>query len=79
MGRMNATTDNDQTPRRAIWMRHDGDDWASFDSLPRSIRRRLMEHAYDAWSVNTLMLWHHYKRVHGNTPRAERALSRYLD
>ncbi|WP_029605714.1 DUF6525 family protein [Kozakia baliensis] len=72
-------TDNDGTPRKEIWRRYAGDEWEAFDQLPLSIRRRLMEHAYDAWSVNAFMLWRHYKRVHGKTPRAEAALKRYLD
>lgn len=77
--RMDHVTTNDQTRREEIWRRFDGDDWAAFDQLPTAVRRRLMEHAYDAWSVNVLMLWRHYKRVHGPGNRAERALLRYLD
>ena len=45
---------NDVTAREAMWRRIAGDDWASFDALPPAIRRRLHEHAYDAWSVNAL-------------------------
>lgn len=70
---------NERTPRAEIWKRYDGDDWAAFEQLPAAIRLRLHEHAYDAWSVNALILWRHYKRIYGATPRAERALIRYLD
>lgn len=71
--------DNDGTCRKDLWRRHEGDPWAAFDALPKAIRHRLAEHVYDAWSVNALLLWRHYKRVHGATPRAERAMIRYLD
>lgn len=74
-----AVNDNDGTCRKALWKRLEGDSWEAFDALPRSIRLRLTEHVYDAWSVNTLALWQHYKRVHGANERAERALIRYLD
>jgi hypothetical protein len=70
---------NDGTIREEIWRRYPGDDWAAFDALPPSIRRRLAEHAYDAWSVNTLILWRRYRRLHGTAEKAERALLRYLD
>ncbi|GBR48401.1 DUF6525 family protein [Neokomagataea thailandica] len=70
---------NDRTFRDQIWQRFDGDAWEAFDQLPPSIRQRLAEHVYDAWSVNALMLWKHYKRIYGRTQRAERALMRYLD
>lgn len=70
---------NDGTIRDAIWRRYAGDDWAAFDQLPPAIRRRLAEHAYDAWSVNTLILWRHYRRLHPTAERAQRALLRYLD
>ena len=74
-----AAATNDGTCRKALWRRYEGDPWAAFDALPASIRHRLAEHVYDAWSVNALILWRHYKRVHGATPRAERAMIRYLD
>ncbi|WP_332348161.1 MULTISPECIES: DUF6525 family protein [Asaia] len=74
-----ASITNDGTCRKALWRRYEGDPWAAFDALPVSIRRRLAEHVYDAWSVNALILWRHYKKVHGATPRAERAMIRYLD
>ena len=48
---------NDRTIRDTIWRRFAGDDWAAFDQLPPSVRHRLTEHAYDAWSVNALILW----------------------
>ena len=70
---------NDGTVRAAIWKRYAGDEWAAFDQLPQSIRRRLHEHAYDAWAVNALMLWRHYRQLHRTSGRAERALLRYLD
>jgi hypothetical protein len=70
---------NDGTVRDAIWRRYAGDDWAAFDQLPPAIRRRLTDHAYDAWAVNALMLWRHYRRLHGTVARAERALLRYFD
>ncbi|WP_050801447.1 DUF6525 family protein [Gluconobacter morbifer] len=74
-----AVVANDQTIRHEIWRRFSGDEWEAFDQLPLSVRQRLNEHVYNAWSVNVLMLWKHYKRVHGRSPRAERALIRYLD
>jgi hypothetical protein len=70
---------NDGTIREEMWRRYPGDDWAAFDQLPPAIRRRLTEHAYDAWSVNTLMLWRRYRRLHGSAEKAQRALLRYLD
>jgi hypothetical protein len=70
---------NDGTIRDVIWRRYEGDEWAAFDKLPAPIRHRLREHAYDAWSVNTLMLWRHYRQMHRTRERAERALLRYLD
>jgi hypothetical protein len=70
---------NDGTIRDAIWRRYIGDDWAAFDQLPAAIRRRLAEHAYDAWSVNALILWRNYRRLHPTAERAQRALLRYLD
>lgn len=70
---------NDGTIRDRIWRRYQGDDWAAFDQLPPVVRRRLTEHAYDAWSVNALMLWRHYRRLHPTVERAQRALIRYLD
>lgn len=70
---------NDGTVRDAIWRRFAGDDWAAFDQLPPAVRRRLHEHAYDAWSVNALMLWRRYRRLHSTPERAQRALLRYLD
>ena len=73
------TPTNDGTIREEIWRRYPGDDWAAFDQLPPAIRRRLAEHAYDAWSVNTLILRRHYRRLHGSPEKAQRALLRYLD
>ncbi|GAN70125.1 DUF6525 family protein [Acetobacter syzygii] len=70
---------NERTLRHEVWRRYDGNDWNAFDSLPPSIRQRVAQHSYDAWSVNVLMLWRHYKRSYGRTARAEKALIRYLD
>lgn len=74
-----AVADNERTLRHEMWRRYTGDDWAAFDALPTTIRERVAAHAYDAWSVNVMMLWQHYKRLYGRTMRAERALIRYLD
>ncbi len=70
---------NERTLRHEVWRRYDGDDWQAFDALPPGIRRRVSLHGYNAWSVNVLMLWRHYKRTYGRTARAEKALVRYLD
>ncbi len=70
---------NDGTIRDSIWRRCKGDDWAAFDQLPVAIRHRLTDHAYDAWAVNALILWRHYRRMHPTAERAERGLLRYLD
>lgn len=70
---------NDVTPRPQLWRRYDGDDWAAFDALPPAIRRRLHEHAYDAWAVNALMLWKSFRRQCASSRRAERRLLRWLD
>ena len=74
-----STVPNDRTARDAVWRRHDGDDWDAFDALPAPVRRRLAEHAYDPWSVNALVLWRRYRRLHPTPERAHRALVRYLD
>ena len=70
---------NDVTAREAIWRRYPGDEWAAFDALPPVIRRRLHEHAYDAWAVNALMLWRSFRRQLASSVRAERRLLNYLD
>ncbi|MGG6430172.1 DUF6525 family protein [Acetobacter ghanensis] len=70
---------NERTLRHEVWRRYDGNDWQAFDALPPSIKQRVAQHSYDAWSVNVLMLWRHYKRLYGRTLRAEKALTRYLD
>lgn len=70
---------NDGTIRTRIWRRHEGDDWAAFDALPPAIRARMREHAYDAWSVNALLLWRSFRRATASSARAERRLLRYLD
>lgn len=75
---LKSTTSNDGTIRDLIWRRYAGDDWAAFDQLPSAVRRRLSEHAYDAWSVNALMLWRHYRRLYPTPERAQRALLRYV-
>ncbi|MCW8087017.1 DUF6525 family protein [Sabulicella glaciei] len=69
---------NDVSPRPEIWRRLPGDDWAAFDALPASIRRRLAEHAYDAWAVNALALWRSFRRSLGPL-RAERRLMRWIE
>ncbi len=68
---------NDVTAREAMWRRIAGNDWASFDALPPAIRRRLHEHAYDAWSVNALHLWRAERRRLGSV-RALRHLLWWL-
>ncbi|WP_338661939.1 DUF6525 family protein [Pararoseomonas sp. SCSIO 73927] len=70
---------NDTTARDAAWLRHAGDDWACYDSLPPQIRRRMQQHAYDPWSVNTLRLWRLFRRRHASSARAERTLLNHLD
>ncbi len=70
---------NDHSPRHALWRRYSGDDWAAFDALPAAIRQRLHDHAYDAWTVNTLMLWRAFRRKRDSAARAQGALLRYLD
>ncbi|GAN68769.1 DUF6525 family protein [Acetobacter orleanensis] len=72
-------TSNERTLRHEMWRRYNGDDWQAFDQLPPLVRQRVATHAYDAWSVNVLILWKHYKRTYGNTLRGQRALIRYLD
>lgn len=69
---------NDTTLRDAMWRRFEGDDWTAYDALPAAVRARLHEHAYDAWSVNALMVWRRYRRMHPTLERAEWALLRYL-
>lgn len=71
--------DNDRTVREAIWWRFEGDKWAAFDALPSAIRQRIQCHAYDAWSVNALILWRRFRRQTACSQRAERRLLRYLD
>lgn len=70
---------NDVTVRERIWHRFPGDDWAAFEALPPAVRRRMQEHAYDAWAVNALILWRMFRRQTGSSARAERRLLRYLD
>lgn len=74
-----AEVSNERTLRHEMWRRYNGDDWQAFDQLPTLVRQRVANHAYDAWSVNVLILWKHYKRTYGNTLRGQRALIRYLD
>lgn len=62
-----------------MWRRWPGDEWAAFDALPAAVRRRIQEHAYDAWSVNALILWRKFRQQTANSARAERRLLRYLD
>lgn len=70
---------NDVTVREAIWRRFAGDEWAAYDALPPTVRRRMQEHAYDAWAVNALVLWKMFRRQTGSGARAERRLLRHLD
>jgi hypothetical protein len=76
---MHSVSTNDISARPAIWTRLPGDDWAAFDALPAAVRRRLQEHAYDAWAVNALVLWRRFRRKHASSARALRSLLRYLD
>ena len=71
--------DNDTTVREDIWRRFEGSDWAAYGALPPAVRRRIHQHAYDAWSVNALILWRHFRRKTACSQRAERRLLRYLD
>ena len=71
--------DNDTTVREDIWRRFEGSDWAAYEALPPAVRRRIHQHAYDAWSVNALILWRHFRRKTACSQRAERRLLRYLD
>lgn len=70
---------NDVTAREKMWRRHEGDDWAAFDALPPGVRRRMHEHAYDAWAVNALMLWKHFRRKRACSVHGERALLNCLN
>lgn len=72
------TGSNDVTEREQIWQRFTGDDWSCFDALPRALRHRLHEHAYDAWAVNTWTAWRAERRRLGSV-RAQRRLLRWLD
>lgn len=74
-----APTGNDMTLRDVMWKRYAGDDWAAFEALPPAIRHRLHEHAYDAWSVNALIVWRRFRRELASSTRAERRMLRYLD
>lgn len=70
---------NDVTARDQLWFRYDGNDWDSYDALPPAIRRRMQEHAYDPWAVNTLKLWRLFRRRHASSARAERSLLNHLE
>jgi hypothetical protein len=70
---------NDVTSRERIWFRYGGDEWDSYDALPPSIRKRMQDHAYDPWAVNTLKLWRLFRRRHASSARAERSLMNHLD
>jgi hypothetical protein len=69
---------NDTTERARLWHRFAGDDWAAYDALPPAVRRRLREQAYDAWSVNALVLWRIFRRQTASSARAERRLLNHL-
>ena len=70
---------NDNTVRETAWRRWEGDEWACFDALPPAVRRRMQDHAYDAWAVNAHLLWRLWRRRHASSERAERLLLRHLD
>lgn len=70
---------NDVDARSGMWRRFGGDDWAAFDALPEPVRRRMHQHSYDPWAVNTLMLWRRFRRKHASSGRAVVTLHRYLD
>jgi hypothetical protein len=70
--------DSDVTERARIWRRWAADEWAADDTLPPVIRRRMQEHADDAWCVNALRLWRALRRRAGSA-RAERRLLQWLD
>lgn len=70
---------NDVTSRDTIWFRYGGSDWDSYDALPANIQRRMQDHAYDPWAVNTLKLWKLFRRRHASSARAERSLLNHLD
>jgi hypothetical protein len=67
---------NEVTERPRICRRFDGDDWQAFDALPPAMRRRMHEHAHDAWTVNALILWRRFRR---QTASSERGLRRLLN
>ncbi|MBP0446495.1 hypothetical protein J8J14_17100 [Roseomonas sp. SSH11] len=70
---------NDNTARDECWFRHAGDEWASYDSLPAPIRRRMQDHAYDPWAVNMVKLWRLFRRRHASSARAERTLIHHME
>jgi len=72
-------SENDITARDGAWFRYEGDDWQCYDALPPAIRRRMQEHAYDAWAVNAHILWRLFRRRHACSARAERALLNHFD
>ncbi|AWV21392.1 Hypothetical protein RADP37_04743 [Roseomonas mucosa] len=76
---MSGVPGNDNTVREAVWRRWEGDEWACFDALPPAVRRRMQDHAYDAWAVNAHLLWRLWRRRHASSERAERLLLRHLD
>jgi hypothetical protein len=70
---------NDVTERPHTWRRFDGDDWQAFDALPPAVRLRMHEHAYDAWTVNALILWRRFRRQTASSARGLRRLLNHLD
>lgn len=70
---------NDATARDGMWTRFQGDDWACFDELPAAVRRRIQEHAYDAWAVNALAFFREARRKRASTERAVRATVHLLE
>lgn len=73
------TFSNDVTERPRIWRRFEGDDWKAFDALPPAVRHRMHEHAYDAWTVNALILWRRFRRQTASSARGLRRLLNHLD
>nr|WP_314073096.1 DUF6525 family protein [uncultured Roseococcus sp.] len=69
---------NDVTERPRLWRRFGGDDWAAFDALPPAVRQHLHEHAYDAWTVNALILWKVFRRQTASSARGVARLLNHL-
>lgn len=70
---------NDVTSRDGMWRRFEGDEWAAFDGLPPAVRRRLHEHAYDAWAVNAAIRLRQLRFKKASSSRAEMSMMRFID